>query len=182
MDAVDFEKVDLLLLKQTFRFTLSWKRPKIQQLILSKISDEKRPELLTSDGLHCSDPILFDLIRVDDRKIAQVILPEIIKVNPQMLLALNGKRRSALEFSLSSDRFNIMDLIFDYFEERSFLRQYIVCDWGAFKQIYEYRKMTKLVQDKLSDKDLAMAVFAAVEVYVVCPSDNLNIHCQQFVI
>ena len=163
LEAMDLEKVDLISLKRTFRFTLSWKRPKIQQLILSKISDERRPELLTSDGLHCTDPILFDLIRVDNRKIADVVLPYIIKVNPEMLLVLNGKRRSALEFSLSNDRFNIMKLIFDSIESESFLRQYIMCDYGAFKQIYQYRKMTRLVQGKIPNQDLAMALFAAVE-------------------
>ena len=163
LNDVDFEKVDMMLLKETFRYTLSWKLPEIQRLILSKISDDKRPELLTSDNLYCSDPIVFDLIRVDDLQIAEVVLSEIIKVNPQMLLALSGDRRSALEVSLSSDRFNIMDKIFDSIKDESLLRQYINCDWGAFKQIYEYRKMTRSVQRRLCDQDVPEAVFAAVQ-------------------
>ena len=161
LEAVKFEKVDMLMLKETFRFTLSWKRPEIQQLILSKISDEKRSELFDSDNLYCSDSIIFDLIRVDHRKIAEVVLPEIVKVNPQMLLALNGERRSAFDVSLSGNRFNIMDLIFESFENSSFLRQYILCDWGAFKQIYRFRKMTKLVEGNIPDEDLDSALFAA---------------------
>ena len=163
LESVDFEKIGLLPLKETFRFTLSWKRPAIQKAILSRISDENRPELFTSDGLHCSDPIIFDLIRVDDTKIAEVVLPEIVKVNPQLLLVLNGRRRSALEFSLSTDRFNIMELIFKSIEDKALLRQYIVCDWGAFMQIYQYRKMTKLVQSNIADEDIGKAVLAAVE-------------------
>ena len=163
LEAVDFEKADPLLVKETFRFTLSWKRPDIQEAILRKISDEKRPALLDSEDLHCSDPIIFDLIRVDNRRIAEVILAEIVKINPQMLLALNGRRRSALEVSLSSDRFNIMELIFKSIDDKQLLRQYIMCDYGAFKQIYQFRKMTKLVQEMISDDDLASAVFAAVE-------------------
>ena len=163
LEAVDFDKVDTMLLRETFRFTLSWKRPAIQELILSKISDEKRPELLISENLHCKNPIIFDLIRVDDRKVAKVVLPEIIKMNPQMLLALNGQRQSALAFSMTSDRFNIMDLIFDSIENESYLRQYSLSDYEVFTQIYEFRKMTKLVQSKIPDQDLTVALEVAVQ-------------------
>jgi len=157
------EQLDMKLLRETFRFTLSWKRPKIQELILSKIEDENRPQLLRSDDLHCSNPIIFDLIRVDDPDVAKVVLPVIKEVSPQMLLSLSGERQSALEFSLSENRFNIMELIFDSMAgNERFLRQYIMCDWGGLVQIYQCRKMTKLVQDRLPDENIGEALFAAI--------------------
>lgn len=80
--------IDFITIKEIFRYTLKWKNPQIQKLILEKVDDEDHVELLSTADLDLSHSLLIDLVDVDDVEITQTVLSAI--QNEKMLIVFEN--------------------------------------------------------------------------------------------
>ena len=105
--------IDFITIKEIFRFTLKWRNPEIQKLILQKVDSAQHAELLSTENLNLKQSILVDLIDVDDLAMTEVVLSAVI--NEQLFLLCRGDdgRNSMLHAVANAKGYNIMQTMLD---------------------------------------------------------------------
>ena len=100
--------IDFITVKEIFRYTLKWRNPKIQKLILEKVDEEKHPELLSTENIDRNQSIAVDLIDVDDLAMAEAVLPAI--QNQLMFMYYSGTATPLIR-GLGNSKVNLFFLI-----------------------------------------------------------------------
>ena len=112
--------IDFITIKEIFRYTLKWRNPKIQKLILEKVDEGKHPELLSTENLTLNQSIAVDLIDVDDLAMTETVLPAIQNEKMYMYYCFNstpllhGLRSSKGQNSMQSMLDAIKDPVIKY--------------------------------------------------------------------
>ena len=104
--------IDFITIKEIFRYTLKWKNPGIQKLILEKVDEAQHPQLLSAENLNLNKSILVDLVDVDDLEITRTVLSAV--KNDRMFLYCNGEGHNPLLHAVANAKgFSVMETIVD---------------------------------------------------------------------
>lgn len=104
--------IDFITIKEIFRYTLSWKNPEIQKLILDKIDDVQYPGLLSGENLDKCRSIIIDMLEVDDVAITKTVLSAV--TNQAIFLfygsgyTLYGPLLYALQYTKGQNMFHLL--------------------------------------------------------------------------
>eukprot|EP01084_Bolivina_argentea_P205331 350795_1 len=163
LNEIEFDRLDMIILKDTFRLTLKWRRHELQSLILSKMDKNKYNELLNIENMiNIKQGIVTDLVDVDDPNITNVILSTI--TNEAQLLLRDGDRgEDALLHALAFAKgYNVIKLIMDRFTNKQLLFEFVIeRTGGACPLFFAYRYKDVLLDYLLSfipDNELHQAL------------------------
>ena len=117
--------IDFLTIKEIFRYTLKWKNPKIQALILEKVEEERHRHILSTEYLNLKQSIVCELVDVDDVAVTQTVLSAV--QNQNIYLYRDHEKYNPLgKGALMAEGYNAIQTIFEYITVCSLKFHFIV--------------------------------------------------------
>eukprot|EP01084_Bolivina_argentea_P159598 277939_1 len=112
LQQIDVNNIDMLTLKDTFQYTISWGYPALQSLILEKIPENQHHILFSREDMLWTDgqTLIHQVIKADNIEMCNVVLSAIS--NPKQITGHNQRGDNALVFGIQQRAgYNTMKLV-----------------------------------------------------------------------
>lgn len=120
-DRLDFDEediiertplIDFITIKEIFRFTLKWRNPEIQKLILEKVDEAQHASLLSSENINVKRPIFIDLVDIDNVPMTETVLSAVKNENMFLYRSGDDGRNPLLHAMIYARGYSIMESLF----------------------------------------------------------------------